>query len=228
VYSPSYSLPQQVAAINHIELADGIDPLQLTSYVDFMKEADGVNESGYSVTLPPYKNGDPAFDNQNARPNPELLGLLNVKYVVADYDLQVDGLQYVEGFDQSRIYLNQSWLPRAWLQPFDSPVGKNISPVAKISWSPNRIIVSVGLIDKPQRLVLSEISYPGWQVYVDGQRKPIETVQGLFRSVEVLPGDCTIEFRFQSVSLALGISASLLTIFIMTGNMVFYGHRERQ
>ncbi len=228
VYSPSYSLPQQVAAINHLELADGIDPLQLTDYVNFMEEASGVNESRYSVTLPPFNNGDPASDNQGAKPNPVLLGLLNVKYVIADFDIQVDGLKYLEGFDQSRIYLNQSWLPRAWLQPPDSPVGKNISPLADISWSPNRIRILVGKMDNPQRLILSEVSYPGWRVTVDGKERPIETAQGILRSVKVLPGDSAVEFRFQPMSLTLGALIYLLTIFIIAGNLIFYGSRKQQ
>ncbi len=35
VYSPSYSLPQQTAAFWRLELADGIDPLQLISYSQY-------------------------------------------------------------------------------------------------------------------------------------------------------------------------------------------------
>ena len=39
VYSPSYSLPQQTAAADQLQLADGVDPLQLASYWSFMLTA---------------------------------------------------------------------------------------------------------------------------------------------------------------------------------------------
>lgn len=228
VYSPSYSLPQQVAVVNHIELADGVDPLQLDSYVDFMEEASGVRAEGYSVTLPSYKTGDPATDNQDAKPNPELLGLLNVKYVVAEYDINVEGLKYLAKYDQSRLYLNQSWLPRAWLQPSDEPVGKNISSVAEILWSPNHIQIAVGHSNESQQLVLSELVYPGWHVTVDGQERQIEAVQGILRSVEILPGDKTVEFRFQPLSLFWGLMVCLITIILVAGNLIYYGYRKQQ
>ncbi len=227
VYSPSYSLPQQVAVVYDIELADGVDPLQLASYDNFMKEASGIYEEGYSVTLPPFKTGVPASDNQDAKPNPELLGLLNVKYVAADYDINVDGLEYLTSFSQTRLYLNQYWLPRAWLQPLNLPIGKNISPVEDISWSPNRIRISVVQSDEPQRLVLAELFYPGWLVYVDGQRRQIDAVQGLLRSVEILPGDKNIEFVYKPLSLILGFLVCLLTMILVVGNLIYYGYRNR-
>ena len=39
VYSPSYSIPQQVAAVNGLELADGVDPLQLIGLRGFHGES---------------------------------------------------------------------------------------------------------------------------------------------------------------------------------------------
>jgi len=42
LYSPSYSMPQQTAARYRLQLADGVDPLQLQSYVELMQLATGV------------------------------------------------------------------------------------------------------------------------------------------------------------------------------------------
>lgn len=227
VYSPSYSLPQQAAVINGIELADGIDPLQLAGYVDFMEEASGVTIDGYSVTLPPFENGNPTRDNQSAKPNPELLGLLNVKYVVAEYDINVDGLEFVAKFDQSYLYKNQYWLPRVWLQSLDEPIGTNISSVADIYWSPNRIQISLEPCDENQRLFLSELYYPGWQVYINGQKKQIEVLWELFRTVEIQPGDKIIEFRFSPYSLYWGLLICFTTLLLMTGTLFLYEHQSQ-
>ncbi len=91
-YSPSYSLPQQTGAQSGLQLADGVDPMQLQSYADYMERASGVPNNGYSVTLPPYTNGDPATSNRSFSPDAKLLGLLNVGYVLAEYDLHAPGL----------------------------------------------------------------------------------------------------------------------------------------
>ena len=61
IYSPSYSIPQQAAALNELELADGIDPLQLMSYVGFMEETTGIPVNSYSVTMPPFSSGKSCF-----------------------------------------------------------------------------------------------------------------------------------------------------------------------
>ena len=42
VYSPSYSLPQFTAALYGLELADGIDPIQMANYETFMEQASGI------------------------------------------------------------------------------------------------------------------------------------------------------------------------------------------
>jgi len=227
VYSPSYSLPQQVAVVNHIELADGVDPLQLASYVDFMQKASGVKIDGYSVTLPPFSTGNPALDNRTARPDPALLGWLNVKYVIADFDIIENGLEYIERFGQTRIYSNQHWLPRAWLQPVDAPVGENINSVENISWSPNRIVISFSPGYDVQRLVLSEISYPGWQVLVDGDERQIEAVQGLLRSVVIQPGEQHVVFVFRPMSLIIGSVVWLITIILLAGFLFYVGNRPK-
>ena len=41
VYSPSYSIPQHTAAVYGLELVDGIDPLQLQVYSNYMEDATG-------------------------------------------------------------------------------------------------------------------------------------------------------------------------------------------
>jgi hypothetical protein len=94
-YSPSYSIPQQTAVRYGLELTDGVDPLQIEAYANFMESASGVPRTGYSVTIPPFENGDPKVDNAGYSPDAEKLGLLNVGYVITDYDLNVNGLTYL-------------------------------------------------------------------------------------------------------------------------------------
>ena len=213
VYSPSYSIPQQTSGRMGVELADGVDPLQLQSYVDFMRKASGIGWDGYSVTLPAYEEGKPASDNAWAQPDPALLGLLNVRYVVAAFPMDATALTLRNQDNGTWIYENQAGLPRAWLQPLAAPAGVDAYPVDGIEWSPNRISITASTPDGQsgnQRLVLSELIYPGWQVTVDSKPAQIEPEADILRSVIVPAGIHQIVFTFRPSSLFLGLAAAAL------------------
>jgi len=208
VFSPSYSLPQHSAVRYRLEQADGVDPLQLETYAGFMEQANGMPHQGYSVTLPPFKTGTPARDNAAYRPNPALLGLLNVQYVVAEYDLPIEGLKLRRQYGETRVYENQRALPRAWIQPPGTILGEGFSPVERVFWSPNQIEVSAR---GPGILVLSELTYPGWKVWVDGEASEMVVNGGLLRGVALEPGVHQVVFTFRPLSLFLGL------VFFVTG-----------
>jgi len=54
--------------------------------------------------------------------------------------------------------------------------------------------------DAPALLVLHDILYPGWEVYVDGERKPLLRANLLFRGVEIGPGHHEILFEYRPLS----------------------------
>ncbi len=87
IYSPSYSVPQEIVPEAGLQQADGINPLQLMSYVSFMERATGVTSNGYSVTLPAFATASPDVDNIDATPDSSRLGLLNVAYIVSAYPI---------------------------------------------------------------------------------------------------------------------------------------------
>jgi hypothetical protein len=215
VYSPSYSIPQHTAVFYGLELADGVDPLQLRSYVDFMERATGVPAKGYSVTIPPFSTGDPRIDNQNYLPDPRLLGWLNVRFVVSGFELDHQALTLRARIGDLWIYENTRAFPRAWLEDVDEAQG--IRQVKVKDWSPNRILLEA---EGSGRVVVSEIYYPGWEVEVDGVPKTIEPYAGILRSVEVREGEHQITFTFRprTVNLGLWLAAAswgmLVVLFI--------------
>jgi hypothetical protein len=217
-YSPSYSIPQQTAVEYQQQLADGVDPLQLSTYAGFMEKASGVPQDSYSVTLPPFESGDPKLDNAQYLPDPEKLGLLNVGYVVAEYELEVDGLYLDAQFDDSRVYKNAYQMPRAWLQKKSADERDESRPAEILDYSSNRILLSA---EGPGSLVLSEIDYPGWEVSVDGETAEIHSYQSLLRMVELTPGVHFIEFRFKPRSLWGGIGLFFVGIMILTLNVIY-------
>jgi hypothetical protein len=202
VYSPSYSLPQQTAARYGLELADGVDPLQLQSYVSFMEVATGVPAEGYSVTMPPFPNGDPGQANPRFLPDLARLRLLNVRYLIAEFDLPAPGLELEARFGDMRVYRNRLALPRAWIQPEDVQPGDLSRPVELNSWSPNKLSMTA---DGPGLLVLSEIAYPGWKVWVDGSPAQEQVVAGLLRGVSLGNGLHNVVFVFQPMSVMVSL-----------------------
>ncbi|MGB2962629.1 MAG: hypothetical protein WBB69_01445 [Anaerolineales bacterium] len=212
LYSPSHSVPQYIAVIKAAELADGVDPLQIESYAKFMAEASGVNESGYFVTIPPFKTGNPKNDNKDYEPDPFLLGLLNVKYIVSEFEMKVEGLTGVETIADSHIYINNQFLPRAWVQEDDLLSSKElssekISPARIVKLSPNKIHLET---EGPGTLVLSEINYPGWVVIVDGERQEITPAYGVLRSVVLEDGKHEIIFKFQPKTIYAGLALAAI------------------
>ncbi len=213
IYSPSYSLPQQVAALAHLELADGIDPLQLATYDRWLSSASGVPADGYSVTQPPFKSGDPAVDNRSYVPDPVRLGWLNVKYVIAEYDLKpVAGLALIQQIGTTRIYVNHDVLPRAWVQADSASTpglidAASVRPAAITRYLPDEIDLNAS---GPGELVTSEVSYPGWEVWVDGRAGTLNSLYNLFRSVDLPAGQHTVVFKFIPYPLYIGCGLFLI------------------
>jgi len=183
-YSPSYSVPQHVAQQFQLQLADGIDPLQLRRYVMFMQQATGIGEWGYSVTLPAFsgvkKDDDIRSVLKDVQPNAALLGLLNVKYIAAAFPIDQGDLLERVRFGSTFIYENQRVLPRAFLVPkidvADSPEaagrwldGHDVSTSAVVEGLPYPIELPVksGEVEiaswSPEHIDLRAVG-PGWLV----------------------------------------------------------------
>jgi len=66
--------------------------------------------------------------------------------------------------------------------------------------------------DRPDTLVLSEVSYPGWVVRVDGQRAPSRVFQDTFQAVQVSAGEHVVRFDYLPLTFALGLAITLGTL----------------
>ncbi len=201
IFSPSYSVTQPGAAMLGLENADGVNPLQLRRYRDFMAQATGFEAAGYSVTLPPFPSG--AVDQPwGFEPDLEQLGSLAVSTIVSDYALTSSGLELLEHTGGRYIYRNPAALPRAWIVSGDLR-----NQVRQLEWSPNRIELQAA---GPGRLVLSEVDYPGWRASIDGVDTPIELHAGLLRSVDLPAGPHQVVFSFRPTAVYAGAMISLI------------------
>jgi hypothetical protein len=64
----------------------------------------------------------------------------------------------------------------------------------------------------PGMLVLSEVDYPAWQAYVDGQPAHTYVADGMLRAVFIPAGEHRVEQRFESPTLAHGMLISALVL----------------
>ena len=209
-YSPSYSLPQHSAAFYGLALADGVDPLQLAAYVAWMDVASGVPRAGYGVTIPPFA-GDPYTANASYLPDPDTLGMLNVRFVFSAFPLDVNGLELAATFPGTWVYENLLAKPPAWMAASGDGV--------RVVLTPNRIHAQT---TQAGQVIFAEVAYPGWQAYVDGARVPLETAEGLFRAVTIGEGEHDVVLVYRPLSLYLGLGLWLVWMVLV----VFFWRRN--
>ncbi len=66
-------------------------------------------------------------------------------------------------------------------------------------------------LSSPGILVISELWYPGWRVYVNGKPAKLLRAYGILRAVALPAGTWRVEWRFRSMPAEVGIAASCLT-----------------
>lgn len=129
VYSTHHALSYALLAERGIESIDGFLNLQLAHAAEIVKIASGCRLSGYAGGVPPCLSGELDLGAyRSAVPHPALLGLLNVRYVVADLPLDAPGLEPVLAEGEVTVYENRQLLPRAFLveRVEESPAGVDV------------------------------------------------------------------------------------------------------
>lgn len=196
-YSPSYSLPQHIAQRAGLEMADGVDPMQVASYASLMQSATGGRAQGYSVTIPAFgPRADVRQALRDVTPDTRLLGRLNVRYVVADFPVQAGGLVERARFGTTVVYENEQAYPRAFVE---GGAAGNV-----MVYEPDRVVVEA---DGPGILTLSQVYYPGWRVRIDGQPAPIQTAESLMQAT-LGAGRHVAEFVFAPWTVTAGLLVS--------------------
>ena len=70
-------------------------------------------------------------------------------------------------------------------------------------------------------LILSELAYPGWRVFVDGERVPIVRADYTLRAACVPAGTHQVTFSFLPTSLIVGAIITGLTLLLIIGGAVW-------
>jgi uncharacterized membrane protein YfhO len=81
----------------------------------------------------------------------------------------------------------------------------------------------------PGLLVLSDIFYPGWNVYVDGELQPLYATNLTMRGVFLPEGNHKVEFRYEPQAFRMGVYISTATALILLGVVLgLWGYKKRR
>lgn len=119
---------------------------------------------------------------------------------------------------------NTALLEDGELPELGAPESRSTATVT--SYEPNRLMVETST-DVAGLLVLSEVYYPAWKAYVDGEPAEIHRANYLFRTVEVPAGRHVVEMRYESRTLTLGVVISSVTALVAAGALVAALRRQR-
>lgn len=196
VYSPSYSLPQQVAAYWNIPDFGGIDPFQLKGYVSAFEAATGVQAKGYSVTLPAFNAVQTAADyntaNQTAKIDAVLLAQWDVSHVVSAFPIDNPDLKLLTQVNSVYVYKNL-----------------RLSSTINLKWNgPNRLSAQ----NTGTQTINVEAWSAGWQL-----ASPASTDGA---GIIVPPGQ-TIEARYTSPGFDAALLISGLSLLVAAACILF-------
>jgi len=177
-------------------------------------------------------------------PRTRLMDLLNLKYEIlydqGSYTIRntylpraflVPGYNLVErsevlnrlnhpDFDPTTTVLFEKEDEPLRLGPQASPEASHPGLVRILSYRPDRLVMET---DSPafRYLFLSEIFYPGWKAFIDGQPTRILRGNYLFRVLEVPEGRHQVRLVFDPWSIKAGTGITLLTALLILAMLVF-------
>ena len=99
--------------------------------------------------------------------------------------------------------------------PLDKLSNGSVDSVELISDEPEQLTLKTQT-DAPGLLVLSESYDPNWKAYVDGKEVDVLTANYLLRAIPIPTGTRTVELRYESQPLKLGVAISSTSALILT------------
>ncbi|MCX5701192.1 MAG: YfhO family protein [Candidatus Omnitrophica bacterium] len=148
------------------------------------------------------------YENKNVLPRAYLVP----KYIVLKKELDIaNKLKRKDFLPQKQVVIEVE--PKPVLSKANKPAGKESLEIIK--YKPNEIIIEVNVLDRPKMLILSDLYYPGWEVFVDGKKDIIYKANFCLRAVQIAPGKHEVRFAYNPISFKIGLSISLTVAFIL-------------
>jgi hypothetical protein len=129
-----------------------------------------------------------------------------------------------DSFDLSRQVLLPE-LPAGWSGPVAASGGGG-----SVVWRerlPEQLALEV-TSPQPAILVLSELSYPGWRLTVDGVDAPLLQANGLLRAVALEAGVHQVQLTYQPMSVYAGLAISIVTLLAVIVGLALLAFKRRR
>jgi hypothetical protein len=257
IYSNSESMSYATSSIKNIGRIDGISNLQLRHSLDLAKIATGCRLDLFTGGFPPCIMGE--YENievAHKDPNPNILGLLNVRYVVSDKHIDLPHLRLVYSYSGTNVYLNEMNLPRAFLvsgiihsKSYDESLQllEKADPqkyaivekdVALKNDTPqlegNVQIVSnfpdeIDIRTQTNReamLIYSEVWVPGWKATINRKSVPVLRVDAGLIGLVVPPGSSEINIRYDPLGWKAGWSITVVSLILATMTICILAYKK--
>ena len=159
--------------------------------------------NGYQATL--QKEMYDYWNAPDPADKPDMhVGLMNVMFMVTKQPHTEQPLVFHDTVRDIYIYKRRTYEPRAYFaSQLDAclQAAPDCTAPRITQYSDHSITMRTASAAK-QRLILSEVMYPGWHAYVDGKTTPVSAYNplgppNLFRSAMIPAGTHTVQFRYQ-------------------------------
>jgi hypothetical protein len=167
------------------------------------------------LTLVNKYNGYYVFENTNAMPRAFMA--YNATYAMDDVSI-LSGLHNSSNDWYSSIIIQGNGENRSY------QAGNNIVKI--IDYLPEHVRIEANS-STPGYLVLTDTYYPGWNAYVDGNKTDIQRANYAFRSVLLDEGDHIVEFKYEPMSLYIGILVTVSSAIILIAFWVWRRQHDK-
>lgn len=166
-------------------------------------------------------------------PNPEVLNMLNAKYVLSGNQYQqnpdalgnawfVEKISYVDSPDAEMKALDsihagtEAVADKAFASTLGNAVAKSVGDTIVLkSYEPNKLVFNTRSA-KDNVAVISEVYFPwGWKATIDGKEAPIGRVNYVLRAMRVPAGQHTVEMLFDPESIKVTDRISIASVSLI-------------
>jgi uncharacterized membrane protein YfhO len=188
--------------LDHVELIEGYEPLRLERFEYFNIPSErkfALLNVKYKIMI---KNNRAGLDlNPTYLPRAKMFYNF---YVVDEKEEALNMLSH-DTFDYQNILILEE-------EPLIVLNGEDSAYVVRVvKHQPEEISIEVKT-EKPGLLFLSEIFYPEWNVYVNGEEKKMYCADYALRAVSVEPGEHRVLFKFDTTIFMRGLFITIVTL----------------
>jgi hypothetical protein len=183
--------------------------LRLLSVTDVVQDPDDPRVTSPALPLTYDRDDLRVYRLAGALPR---AGVVASQRVVGGDDAQLDAV-LDPSFDGRRTVITGAPLPGLGEGAAGSAGRAKI-----VEYEPEKVVIDASA-RRPAELVLTDVSFPGWKVKLDGKDADLHRVDYLLRGTSLPAGRHRVEFSYEPVSFRAGWIVSLIALVALLGTL---------